>query len=83
MGIAINIKMSALLLVPGYFLTIVVDTKHGGIIKLILSILIIAAMQVLIGIEFIMSNSAAYWSMSYNFSRVFMKVEQVNFQFLT
>ena len=79
MGVAINIKMSALLLVPGYFLTVVVDTKHGGVLKLILSIFIIVAMQFLIGIEFIMTNSSAYWSMSYNFSRVFQKVEQVNF----
>ena len=33
MGIAINIKMSALLLVPGYLLTVCLDGVNGGIVK--------------------------------------------------
>lgn len=80
LGIAVNIKMSALLMLPGFFLTVAIE---GGIGRVIISLLIIIGLQFLIGLEFIMSNSNAYFSMSYNFERVFLKVEQVNFQFLS
>lgn len=80
MGIAINIKMSALLMVPGYVLTIAME---GGMINVIISLFIMASLQVLIGLEFILKNKDAYFSMAYNFDRVFMMTEQVNFQFLT
>ena len=80
MGIAINIKMSALLMVPGYVLTIAME---GGLINVVVSLVIMVALQVLIGLEFILANKDAYFSMAYNFDRVFMMTEQVNFQFLT
>ena len=76
MALAINIKMSALLLVPGYLLTI---SFSRGIVPSILSFVGIIGLQVLIGIEFIMTNAKAYYQMAYNFDRVFMKQEQVNF----
>lgn len=45
--------------------------------------MVILGLQILIGIEFILKNSKAYFSMAYNFERDFLKVEQVNFQFMT
>ena len=75
LGIAINIKMSALLLLPGFALTTCIDGRHGGVVKMVISVFIMAAMQYLIGLEFINTNSKAYWSMAYNFDRVFQKVE--------
>jgi len=53
MGIAINIKMSALLMVPGYVLTIAME---GGMINVIISIIVMVSLQVLIGLEFILKN---------------------------
>jgi len=75
-AVAINIKMSALLIVPGYLLTI---AFHAGIVRSILSLVVILALQILFGLEFILVNKEAYFQMSYNFDRVFLKVEQVNF----
>ena len=71
-AIAINIKMSALLMVPGYLLTI---AFHAGIIRALLSLIVILALQILFGLEFILVNKDAYFQMSYNFDRVFLKVE--------
>ena len=72
LGIAVNIKMSALLMIPGYMLTVAFE---AGLIKSLLSLFVIIALQILIGIEFILANKEAYFSMSYNFERVFLKVE--------
>ena len=80
LAIAINIKMSALLLIPGYLLTV---AQSRGLIKTILSLVAMLVLQILFGIEFIRVNKDAYFDMSYNFKRVFLKVEQVNFQFMT
>jgi uncharacterized membrane protein len=66
MGIAINVKMSALLYLPGYLLTI---AFQNGIIKTMASFVLIFALQIIIGLEFILVNSKAYFSMSYNFDR--------------
>ena len=79
-AIAINIKMSALLMIPGYLLTVAFD---AGLIKALISLVSMLALQIIFGLEFIMVNSQAYFQMSYNFERVFLKVEQVNFQFMT
>lgn len=78
-AIAINIKMSSLLLIPGYLLTVAFDC---GILKALVTLVLLAVLQVVFGLEFIMANRSAYFQMSYNFDRVFLKVEQVNFQFL-
>lgn len=78
-AIAINIKMSSLLLIPGYLLTVAFDC---GILKSLMSLVAMAALQVAFGLEFLLVNPGAYFAMSYNFDRVFLKVEQVNFQFL-
>lgn len=80
MGIAINIKMSAILIVPGFLL--VVAFSRGLVLSLI-TLAIMIAMQVAIGYEFLIVNKEAYISMSYNFDRRFVKIEQVNFQFLS
>jgi len=69
-GIAVNIKMSALLLLPGYLLTV---SFQCGIIRTLFSLIIILALQVIIGLEFILVNPKAYFQMSYNFDRVFEK----------
>ena len=79
LGIAINIKMSGILLLPGYMLTIVLDGKVGGIFPLIQFLSLIILIQIVIAIEFTTTNFEAYWSMAYNFERVFLKVESVNF----
>jgi len=79
-AVAINIKMSALLIIPGYLLTV---AFHAGIIRAILSLIAVIMLQVVFGLEFILVNSSAYFQMSYNFERVFLKVEQVNFQFMS
>lgn len=79
-AVAINIKMSALLYMPGYLLTVAFDC---GIIRTVLTLLFILGLQILFGLEFLLVNKAAYFQMSYNFERVFLKVEQVNFQFMT
>ena len=76
MAIAINIKMSALLLVPGYLLTI---AFQRGLIQSLVSLAAIIFLQAAIAFEFLMSNPSAYFKMAYNFERVFLKVEQVNF----
>mmetsp|Transcript_14398 Transcript_14398/g.24536 ORF Transcript_14398/g.24536 Transcript_14398/m.24536 type:complete len:165 (-) Transcript_14398:538-1032(-) len=80
MAVAINIKMSALLMLPGFLL---VFTYRLGIVKALLSLALMAVLQVAIGLEFILVNPRAYFKMSYNFERRFEKVEQVNFQFLS
>jgi alpha-1,3-mannosyltransferase len=72
--------MSALLMIPGYALTVAFE---AGLIRAILSVAWVIALQVIIGIEFLMANPQAYFSMAYNFDRVFLKQEQVNFQFMT
>lgn len=76
MGIAVNIKMSALLMVPGILL---VAAFERGLIRSLLTLVVIVLMQVFIGLEFLMVNPKAYLSMSYNFERQFVKREQVNF----
>lgn len=53
MGIAINIKMSALLYLPGYLLTVAFS---AGILKTFAAFLIILILQILIGLEFILVN---------------------------
>jgi alpha-1,3-mannosyltransferase len=80
LGIAVNIKMSALLMIPGYALTVAFE---AGLIRAVLSVAWIIGLQIIIGIEFLMANPQAYFSMAYNFDRVFLKQEQVNFQFMT
>ena len=75
--------MSGILLLPGYMLTIVLDGKVGGIFPLIQFLSLIILIQIVIAIEFTTTNFEAYWSMAYNFERVFLKVESVNFQFMT
>lgn len=52
-GLAINIKMSAILMVPGFLL--VVCYQKGLIISLS-TLVIMVAMQILIGLEFLMVN---------------------------
>jgi len=79
-AVAVNIKMSALLILPGYFLTVAFS---AGILKTLLSLIAIIVLQVIFGLEFILTNPTAYFNMSYNFDRVFLKVEQVNFQFMS
>ena len=79
-AIAINIKMSALLMIPGYLLTV---AFNAGLLRALMTLAFIAALQIVIGLEFILVNKEAYFSMSYNMDRVFMKVEQVNFQWMT
>ena len=79
-AVAINIKMSALLMIPGYLLTVAFD---AGLVRALVSLAALIGLQVVFGLEFILVNSKAYFEMSYNFERVFQKVEQVNFQFLT
>lgn len=76
LGIAVNIKMSALLMIPGYALTVAFE---AGLIRAVLSVVYIIGLQVLIGIEFLLANPKAYFTMAYNFDRVFLKQEQVNF----
>lgn len=66
-------------MIPGFLLTV---AFNSGILKSLLSLVSMGALQVLFGLEFIMVNKEAYFQMSYNFDRVFLKVEQVNFQFL-
>jgi len=66
MGIAINVKMSALLYLPGYLLTI---AFQNGILKTFASFVLMFVLQIIIGLEFILVNSKAYFSMSYNFDR--------------
>lgn len=80
MGLAINIKMSAILLVPGYLLVVAFSR---GLVLSLTTLAIMIGMQVVIGLEFLMVNKEAYLSMSYNFDRRFQKIEQVNFQFLS
>ena len=63
-------------MIPGFLLTVAFD---AGIAKAILSLISMILLQLIFGLEFIMVNSKAYFEMSYNFDRVFMKVEQVNF----
>lgn len=75
-AVAVNIKMSALLIIPGYLLTIAFE---AGIVRALLSLAAIIGLQIAFGLEFILTNKEAYFSMSYNFERVFLKVEQVNF----
>ena len=57
LGIAINIKMSAILLVPGYLLTVAFKC---GLVKVVISFIIMFALQFLIGLEFLMVNPKAY-----------------------
>ena len=80
LGIAINIKMSAILLVPGFLLVIAFER---GLIRSLLTLVILVMVQIFIGLEFLLVNPKAYLNMSYNFERQFVKREQVNFQFLT
>ena len=80
LAVAINIKMSALLLIPGYLLTV---AQGRGLMKTLMSLASMLILQILFGLEFILVNADAYFDMSYNFKRVFLKVEQVNFQFMT
>ena len=80
MGLAINIKMSAILIVPGFLL--VVAFSRGLILSLV-TLAVMIGMQIVIGLEFLLVNKEAYLSMSYNFERRFVKLEQVNFQFLS
>lgn len=65
-AVAVNIKMSALLMLPGYLLTV---AFQDGIVKAILSLLSVIALQVVFGLEFILVNPTAYFNMSYNFDR--------------
>lgn len=76
LGIAVNIKMSAILLIPGFLL---VAAFERGLIRSILTLVIIVFVQVFIGLEFLMVNPRAYLDMSYNVERQFVKREQVNF----
>ena len=80
LGIAVNIKMSALLMVPGFMLVVAFER---GLIRALLVFVIILFVQVFIGLEFLLVNAKAYLNMSYNFERQFVKREQVNFQFMT
>lgn len=75
-GVAVNIKMSALLMLPGFLL--VLDFKFG-LVRTLLALGVIVGLQALIGLEFLLENPEAYLKMSYNFERAFLKVEQVNF----
>ena len=68
LGVAINVKMAALLIVPGYMICI---AYLMGIRFAIFSILIIVIIQVLFGLEFMLINKESYLNMAYNFSRSF------------
>jgi Gpi18-like mannosyltransferase len=57
-AVAINIKMSALLMIPGFLLTV---AFNSGILKSLLSLVSMGALQVLFGLEFIMVNKEAYF----------------------
>jgi len=64
LGIAINIKMSAILLIPGFLLVIAFER---GLIRSLLTLFVIFVMQIIIGLEFLMVNPSAYLERSYNF----------------
>lgn len=66
LGIAVNIKMSALLMVPGFMLVVAFER---GLIRALLTLVVIGFVQIFIGIEFLMVNPKAYLNMSYNFER--------------
>ena len=67
-------------MVPGYMLVVAFER---GLIFSLLSFVVMLVVQIAIGLEFLLTNKDAYLSMSYNFERQFVKMEQVNFQFLT
>lgn len=72
LGIAINIKGGAILLVPGFLLVIAFER---GLIRSLLTLVIVLMVQIFIGLEFLLVNPKAYLNMSYNFERQFVKRE--------
>lgn len=78
-AIAINIKMGAMLMFPGYMLAVAFD---HGIARALLTLILMIALQFGFGIEFILVNADAYFSMSYNFARKFTYYEQVGFRYV-
>jgi alpha-1,3-mannosyltransferase len=76
LSLAINIKMSALLVVPGYMICLF---YHEGIWIALLAIVSIVLVQVALGLPFLISNYKSYLDNAYNFDRKFSYGEQLFF----
>ena len=67
-SIALSIKMSALLMLPGFLLT---ACFRYGPVKTLVILVFIATFQILIALPFILENPQAYFSMAFDLGRKF------------
>ena len=79
LSVGISIKMSAMLYLPALLLNL---NYHFGLLKTLLSVVFLVAMQVIIGMEWIIHDWRAYVGKAFEFDRVFMFKWSVNWQFL-
>ena len=80
MALGINLKMSGLLMLPGYMLVL---CFKNGLLSSLVSGFMILSLQALFGIQFLMKNPESYFNMAYNFGREFEHIEQMNWQFFS
>ncbi|KAL0216109.1 hypothetical protein P9112_008293 [Eukaryota sp. TZLM1-RC] len=80
-SLAISIKMSALLYLPGFLLIVAIEM--GSVFKLIPHVFNIISIQFLLGIPFLKENFSGYLIKSFEFSRVFTYKWTVNWKFLS
>jgi alpha-1,3-mannosyltransferase len=79
-SIALSIKMNILLYLPGLLLCINWGTNY---VFTLLSIFFIVSFQLIIAAPFIAVNSSGYFTMAFDFSRIFIQKESAYWQFLS
>ncbi|KAL0237782.1 hypothetical protein GEMRC1_012256 [Eukaryota sp. GEM-RC1] len=79
-SLAISIKMSGLLFLPGFFL--VLAFEKGNVFKIFNYLFNIFAVQVMLAYPFLKENYSGYISKAFEFSRVFTFKWTVNWKFL-
>lgn len=78
-GLALGVKMNALLYLPG--LCVVLFRALGGVRSMAL-LGVVAAVQLVIGLPFLVHDAGAYWRGAFDFSRAFLFRWTVNWRFL-
>ena len=78
-GAAISVKMNVLLFIPGIYLIL---SRSEGIFKGTLYLILIVAMQVLIGFPFIIYYPESYLNKAFEFKREFLFKWSVNWNYL-